>query len=184
MKCANEVGFRQYAFQQKRLRRKLFAVLPLVDQWARRQCESGNESPMFGSGAGSADGADGELLPAPLAGSKRACVRRASTSAAADEAGGKRCAGGGGSTEPVASAAGPTASAAGGSVVRSTAVGSSSLMDAAMALACGSSGAEPRHGSCELGCGVVGPLSFGMYGEWACEACEQARVAELVWCDG
>ena len=191
-RSGEKVAEREAKFEQKRRRRKLFEVLPVVGAYMRRTgAASGGagDSSMQLAAAGGAGGAHpgadvadavgaaaggaggGEQLPpAPLAGAKRSCARRGSTSAGAGgEAHGKRCAG---------STGGPIRPAA------AVAVG-------------GAKGSEPYSCTWRDACGTEYTQWYGCCGEcgrahmpvfdvnldparrlWLCESCRSAR---LVW---
>ena len=166
---------------EQRRRRALLAALPFVGAYIRRveSVGSNGDEPMRpaaahgGDGmllgsvgrpvAGAAGGARGGGVgggsspqPAPLAGAKRSCVRRSSTSAAAGVEAGKRCAGDGGSSEPAAACA---------------AAGAPRPQPIRLLL-------PVQHGTLCGGCGLytVDIDEFSGQG-WLCEACEQDCLA-------
>ena len=151
---------RQAQFEAKWRRRKFLEVLPIVGAYIRRSAPAAPVCP-HPSGAG-----DGLVLqPAPLAGAKRNCMRRASTSAGSDEADGKRCAGGGGSAEPAACAVGSSRSERHAVRVR------------------GEWGSEQVqwHGRCEGGCGRACVPLTEMAGQWLCEDCWVIALSASLW---
>ena len=163
---------RQAKFEAKWRRRKFLEVLPLVGAYVRRSApalmsacaQPGSAGPLVTiSGTD-----DGEVLsPAPLAGAKRSCTRRASTSAGADEVAATRtrCAGGGGSADPVAGAAGPLSS--GRTCVRvHDAWGSEQVQ---------------WHGHCDGGCGRADAQLFAMGSRWLCVDCWAIALSASLW---